>query len=157
MRCKNKFKMFFTDFCYLLMNFRIVSMIAYTEGGLCFFLAATLLAVALAMERIPTGQSLTSSWLLAGLLAGSGMACKYTGLVQVVIPAAAALAISIALANRAQREKAANAVGVSLVRCLLVFGVGVALTVGPWLLKNAVETGNPIYPLHRRLDTRLED
>ena len=124
-----------------------VSMIAYTEGGLCFFLAATLLAVALAMERIPTGQSLTSSWLLAGLLAGSGMACKYTGLVQVVIPAAAALAISIALANRAQREKAANAVGVSLVRCLLVFGVGVALTVGPWLLKNVVETGNPVYPL----------
>ena len=124
-----------------------VSIIAYTEGGLCFFLAATLLAVALAMERIPRGQPLTSGWLLAGLLAGSGMACKYTGLVQVVVPAAAALAISIALANRAQRDEGEKAAGVSVAGSLLVFGVGVALTVGPWLLKNAVETGNPVYPL----------
>ena len=103
-----------------------VSMIAYAEGGLCFFLAATLLAVALAMERIPTGQPLTSGWLLAGLLAGSGMACKYTGLVQVVVPAAAGLAISIALVTRTERDQGANAVGVSLARSLLVFGAGVA-------------------------------
>jgi hypothetical protein len=28
-----------------------------------------------------------------------------------------------------------------------VFALGVAITVGPWLAKNACETGNPVYPL----------
>ena len=29
----------------------------------------------------------------------------------------------------------------------LVFTAGVLLTIGPWLLKNLAETGNPVYPL----------
>ena len=116
-----------------------VSIIAYAEGGLCFFLAATLLAVALAIERSRRGESATRSWLLAGLLAGSGMACKYTGLVQVVVPAAMALGASIVMARR--RPGARDG------RLVLAFSLGVALTIGPWLLKNLVETGNPVYPL----------
>ena len=30
---------------------------------------------------------------------------------------------------------------------LIAFGIGVVLTIGPWLLKNLVATGNPVYPL----------
>jgi len=124
-----------------------VSIIAYTEGGLCFFLAATLLAVSLAVERTRSSEPAGGAWLLAGLLAGSGMACKYTGLVQVVIPASVALVASIVVARGAwplEKRTEANRAGL---RMAALFGLGVALTIGPWLLKNLVETGNPVYPL----------
>jgi len=32
-------------------------------------------------------------------------------------------------------------------RLVLMYSLGVLLTVGPWLAKNVVETGNPVYPL----------
>jgi hypothetical protein len=124
-----------------------VSIIAYTEGGLCFYLAATLLAVSLAVERTRSSEAAGGAWLLAGLLAGSGMACKYTGLVQVVIPASVALVASIVVARGAwplEKRTEANRAGL---RMAALFGLGVALTIGPWLLKNLVETGNPVYPL----------
>ena len=124
-----------------------VSIIAYTEGGLCFFLAATLLAVALAIERTRCGERAGGSWLLAGLLAGSGMACKYTGLVQVVVPAAVAMVVSIVIARRSHRETSPGEAAVPGWRLVGVFGIGLALTIGPWLMKNLVETGNPVYPL----------
>jgi 4-amino-4-deoxy-L-arabinose transferase-like glycosyltransferase len=124
-----------------------VLIIAYTEGGLCFYLAATLLAVSLAVERTRSSEAAGGAWLLAGLLAGSGMACKYTGLVQVVIPASVALVASIVVARGAwplEKRTEANRAGL---RMAALFGLGVALTIGPWLLKNLVETGNPVYPL----------
>ena len=124
-----------------------VSIIAYTEGGLCFFLAATLLAVSLAIERTRAGKASGGTWLLAGLMAGSGMACKYTGLIQVVVPAAVALGVTIAIARRSGRAARQGEAAVSGLRLAGVFGIGVALTIGPWLLKNLVETGNPVYPL----------
>jgi len=124
-----------------------VSIIAYAEGGLCFFLAATLLAVTLAIESSRRGEPAAGAWLLAGLLAGSGMACKYTGLVQVVIPAAAALGISVVVAARARRLNGTDGAPTRAGRLVVAFCCGVALTIGPWLLKNLAETGNPVYPL----------
>lgn len=35
----------------------------------------------------------------------------------------------------------------SAVRAGIIYSLGVLLAVGPWLVKNAVETGNPVYPL----------
>ncbi len=124
-----------------------VSIIAYAEGGLCFFMAATLLAVSLAVERTRSSEPAGGAWLLAGLMAGSGMACKYTGLVQVVIPASVALVASVVVVRGAwpvDRRTEANRAGL---RMAALFGLGLALTIGPWLLKNLVETGNPVYPL----------
>jgi len=119
-----------------------VSIIAYTEGGLCFFLAATLLAVALACQRVADGRRGVGAWCTAGVLAGSGMACKYTGLVQVVVPAAAALVVSLFVMPRTEVNR-------HLKRLPMVtsFAIGLLLAIGPWLLKNLAETGNPVYPL----------
>ena len=79
---------------------------------------------------------------LCGLLAGSAMACKYTGAVSVVLPLAAMIALRAALAHEPLAARARKGfVGLAL------FGMGVLVAVGPWLLKNAVETGNPVYPL----------
>ena len=133
---------------------------------------------------------------LCGLLAGSAMACKYTGAVSVVLPLAVMIAIhavqsgggwggrgwsrlgrnpgvadrcdSVAASTESNGQRSPVAASPSpglredapapaivtrtacLRRCfveLALFGAAVFVAVGPWLLKNAVETGNPVYPL----------
>ncbi len=97
-------------------------------------------------------------FVLAGLLAGSAMACKYPGLVSVVLPMAAASVL--ATWRRMSTEYSGPSTqdtGLSAEdapsqfkltsRVALAFALGTALTIGPWLLKNLVETGNPVYPL----------
>ncbi len=68
-----------------------------------------------------------------GLLAGGAMACKYPALVSAVIPFGL-----LAMIEAARRRSW----GV-----LLAFVAGWAVAVGPWLVKNVVDTGNPVYPL----------
>jgi hypothetical protein len=82
-------------------------------------------------------RGLRQGLLLTGLLCGSAMACKYTGLVMTVVPCAALLGFA------AVRRFPLRAVFPGA----LLFSLGILLTVGPWLLKNVVETGNPVYPL----------
>lgn len=69
--------------------------------------------------------------LLAGLMAGWAAACKYPALLFVVGPL-----LGLLLLQHRQRW-----------RGVLAFLLGVALTAGPWLGKNAVLAGNPVYPL----------
>ncbi len=82
-----------------------VSIIALAEGGLTFYLFATLFAVMLAVERMHDGRSPRRWVLMAGLVAGSGMACKYTGLMQVVLPAAIALILAPWFVGRRQSRR----------------------------------------------------
>lgn len=131
-----------------------ISIIAYTEGGLSFYLFATVLAVMLSIERrsaampnetergVAAGRQRPEPLVfLSGLLAGSAMACKYPGLVQVVVPAGIAVAVTAWRMSDPPERMRAMLKGAGL------FAVGTALTIGPWLMKNAVETGNPVYPL----------
>ena len=120
-----------------------ISIIAYAEGGLSFYLMATTLAVGIWMEKSDwqkTRPAFSSRVLLIGLLAGSSMATKYPGLVSVVFPAAVVV-FGVIILQRGQRLVAA------LPRGTVMFTLGVVLAVGPWLLKNFHETGNPVYPL----------
>lgn len=129
-----------------------ISVIAYAEGGLTFFLMATVLAVIIRTHsqfektaapdasNVPAIDSRRLN-LLVGLLAGSAMACKYPGLLSVVFPAVIVLlwlewksSVPAPLVRRAAKT-------------LAVFGIGCSITIGPWLLKNLYETGNPVYPL----------
>jgi len=118
-----------------------LSIIAYVEGGLTFFLFASVLAAGLALEQQRRGRVWTRTAVLCGLLAGSAMACKYTGAVQVVGPLGAAVCGAAGWWSKpTERWKSvATAAG--------CFALGVAVTVGPWLVKNWLETGNPVYPL----------
>lgn len=136
-----------------------ISTIAYAEGGLSFYLFATLLAVLIAFEP-PNGESASESprddgavrrmSLLAGLLAGSAMSCKYPGVLSVVIPMFGAVAWKTVRSSecgvRSDGTGAAGSVRFAI-WCSLAFALGTAITIGPWLLKNVVETGNPVYPL----------
>jgi len=119
-----------------------ITIITYVEGPLTFFVAATLLAVLIALERFRGGLPALRDVFVVGLLAGSGMACKYTGLLQVVVPMGLAVVVGAWWALRGNPTRVA-----SVSKCALAFALGVAVTIGPWLVKNLVLTGNPVYPL----------
>jgi len=134
-----------------------ISIIAYAEGGLTFFLMATTLAVIIRVQSQQSAQELTENGqppdnvllpnmagrltALIGLLAGSAMACKYPGLLSVVFPAALVLLL---LEWKSQSD---TPLAKRATKMLVVFGIGCGITIGPWLLKNLYETGNPVYPL----------
>lgn len=146
-----------------------ISTIAYAEGGLSFYLFAALFAMMIAFEThrdqsgalaepvMPgaerrDGRAVAPLYLVAGAFAGSAMACKYPGVVSVVIPLFVAVIWKSvrAAANDDQVAAHREQWGSRLMAIRATIGpyvLGVALTIGPWLAKNAVETGNPVYPL----------
>jgi hypothetical protein len=118
--------------------FRLAA-IPYVEGPLCAYHAALVFAAV----RMRVGGDESSDWLaprfvlLMGLLAGGAMACKYPALVSAVVPFG-----MFALVEAWRRRSA---------RVALAFAAGVAVVIGPWMAKNVVDTGNPVYPLAYRV------
>ncbi len=77
-----------------------------------------------------------SSWLmLAGFLAGSSCGVRHTGYV------VCALLLATVLFSP----------GTKRWRGLIAFGGMLALGAGPWMLRSALETGNPVYPFFMHL------
>jgi hypothetical protein len=110
-----------------------LAVIAYVEGPLCFYHAALVwCALRMGDPSVPRRKV----WALLGVLAGAAMGCKYTALVSAVIPFGA-LALAYAWQNR-------------LVAPVFGFLAGWAVVMGPWLGKNVIDTGNPVYPLANR-------
>ena len=134
-----------------------ISIIAYTEGGLSFYLMASLLSLILTIQVLRTWSaqadkprvqeeprsSLWSYACLTGLLSGSAMACKYPGVLSVVIPLCLTL-LGFSWFLLKQNKQIRASVTLKLA---VIFTIGTLLAIGPWLLKNLVETGNPVYPL----------
>jgi hypothetical protein len=90
------------------------------------------------VQRPHTQSPQLLRWLLLTcFLAGCATACKYTGLIFVAVPA---LALIGWLAIKSLQPRA---LPLAAVLMLLVF----AIPIGPWLLKNLMATGNPVYPL----------
>lgn len=129
--------------CYLSTPwvFRI-STIAYTEGALCCYVVLTFLVFLKWLDWTKSEEReavLGERWAcLVGFLAGSAISTKYPGLVLVAIPFAIAIGVVTFL-----RMRSLNL----LFRHAGWFSLGVAVSFGPWALKNTVETGNPVYPL----------
>ena len=137
-----------------------ISIIAYAEGGLACYLFAAFFAVLLIRERLLASNTFPCSIplglvFLSGALGGSAMACKYTGLVSVIVPVFALL-LWILFQNllRLRSDSQTRWLRVGLLQTsavVIIFVSGLALTVGPWLLKNVIATGNPVYPLAYRV------
>jgi len=105
--------------------------VAYVENGLVFYAA---LALAAAM-RGWGDEAKGGRWLLnAGLFAGLACGCKYTGVVATLVP------LGLAADWQAARGRGGW-------RGVALFAAGAVVTFAPWLVKNAVYTHNPIFPL----------
>ena len=109
-----------------------LAVIAYVEGPLCFYHAALVWAAVRRLAAIDRSGR-RPIWCLIGLLAGCAMACKYPALISAVIPFGALAAVDC----RRSRSLAP----------LLCYVLGWAIVMGPWLVKNVIDTGNPVYPL----------
>lgn len=82
-------------------------------------------------------------WLVvSAILAGMTMGSKYTG----IFPAAGVGLVLAWQVLRAERGPTGRAVTTRW-RDLLLWGGVASLTVAPWLLRNVLLTGNPVYPL----------
>jgi 4-amino-4-deoxy-L-arabinose transferase-like glycosyltransferase len=112
-----------------------LGVIAYVEGPLCYFHAALLWALVRGWndEAAPRGRF----WGLLGLLAGGAMACKYTAILSAVVPWGV-----FSVVDSARRRSA---------RPVLGFVLGWSVVMAPWMIKDAIDTGNPVYPLAWRV------
>jgi hypothetical protein len=108
-----------------------LAVLAYVEGPLCFHHAA--LVWAAVRGFLDRSISRRAIWGLIGLLAGCAMGCKYPALISAVLPFGA---LSLIDARRSRS-----------VAPVLCYVVGWGVVMGPWLVKNVMDTGNPVYPL----------
>ncbi len=108
-----------------------IAVIAYVEGPLCFYHAVLVWAAVVGFwDRSISRRTL---WCLVGLLAGCAMGCKYPALLSAVIPLGA---LSLLDCKRSR--------SLSPLFCYIA---GWGIVIGPWLGKNVIDTGNPVYPL----------
>lgn len=119
-----------------------ISIIAYTEGAMCCYVIVSLLVLLIWLDAVKDHGTTTSKrrslTLLLGLLCGSAIATKYPGLVMVAIPVAVVLLMNVTRQRFSLKES------VSLAGLYILGGF---IAFGPWVIKNSLETGNPVYPL----------
>lgn len=109
-----------------------LGVLPYVEGPLAYYHAALVWAAVRAWQESDLVMR-RRFWLVVGLLAGGAMACKYPALISAVIPFGV-----VALADALRRRSPAT---------VFAYTLGCALVMAPWLIKNVIDTGNPVYPL----------
>ena len=111
---------------------------AYVECYMMLmFLAAVAILIVPYKSNQPEKPSRKTDWrrpLIAGVFAGAACGCKYTAIVM-ILPAVMILAAA-----------AGNSAAAAAKRGLIVFAAAMAI-LSPWLIKNTVYCGNPIFPL----------
>ncbi|MHC5108266.1 MAG: hypothetical protein ACYTHJ_00130 [Planctomycetota bacterium] len=120
-----------------------LSGLAYVELAMLFY---GLVATGLVLRALQTDHR-TIHMLVAGLVAGLACGCKYTSVPMIALPLLILFALRPCLARD---EPAAGWSTIFKPASLKPLGagiLGVALTFGPWLGRNMVFTGNPVFPL----------
>jgi hypothetical protein len=110
-----------------------VGVLAYVELGVLFY-AAVAGGLILETLRRTTGRAPWRIWLAAGLCAGLAGGCKYTALALVAF--ALATATLITLPGNLKRR----------IVFLALFSAGTLAAFSPWLSRNTLQAGNPVYP-----------
>lgn len=121
----------------------------YEELALCFYAVASLVVLLAglrqtSMEGTPANLRL---FCLAGLFIGLGLGVKYTE-GQVVV-GTLALLLGVAGLHLLSAKRLGKRLWPLLQRwfwAILIYGVSALLALFPWLLKDWVQLGNPIYP-----------
>lgn len=108
-----------------------------------YLLAATWSALHLYGTASDARQSLWFCLFATFTFAGGAAACKYTGLVCCVVP----IAFFVLTSELRLRKSAGSKVDRPILVIISGSVLAICLTVLPWYAKNAVLTGNPVYPL----------
>ncbi len=117
-----------------------LSITVYVDLGLVFFSTAALL---LLFRWLETKR--LRDLLLAGISCGLGIGTKYNGLLVLFI--LTFMVPILFIRSQKQREK----VTAPAIKAAVLFCFAALLTASPWLIRNAVWTGNPVYPLYNGL------
>jgi hypothetical protein len=110
--------------------------VAYTESALALYTALTAAWVLRGMRGGLNAPEL-KPMLIAGVMAGLACGVKYTAAPMVIIAFVLAVAF-VALMGRQLRR---------WIKPLLAFGIVASAVFSPWLIRNVVWTGNPVFPL----------
>lgn len=110
-----------------------LSGVAYVENGLLFF---GTLAIGALLRCRPNSTPPHGRWALtAGLMAGLSCGCKYSAIGMIAMP------IGLILAARSFRAARTGRMA------LVAFLGATVLALSPWLIRNAIQTGDPVFPL----------
>ncbi|MCI5146353.1 MAG: DUF2029 domain-containing protein, partial [Candidatus Electrothrix sp. AR3] len=101
-------------------------------------------ALLLLFHWLETGY-LKKYLLLAGICCGLALGTKYNGLLVLFI--LSFMVPLLLLRSREQEEKSAG----TAIRAAFFFCFVALLTASPWLIRNTIWTGNPVYPLYNGL------
>ncbi|RWX48884.1 Dolichyl-phosphate-mannose-protein mannosyltransferase [Candidatus Electrothrix communis] len=115
-----------------------LSITVYVDLGLLFFSTASLL---LLFHWLETGKQ-KKHLILAGLSCGLAIGTKYNGLLVLFL-----LALMLPILIIRSQPQTKKDTGTAL-RATVFFCLAALLSASPWLIKNALWTGNPIYPLY---------
>lgn len=122
-----------------------LSITVYVDLGLVFFTTASLLLLLYWAQR----QFPWHLLILAGLCCGLAAGTKYNGLLSIIV-----LTLLVPMLYQQSASAATRSNAKALV-CGAVFFTATLTAFSPWLIRNYVWTGNPIYPLHNSLIQKL--
>jgi hypothetical protein len=115
--------------------------VAYNECGLLLY---GTLAVAWALVGMRNGGS-AKAWAMAGAMAGFAVGVKYTA-VPLLLVGVPAIAIVCAGWMWFSNRTATDAAPARLFGGIVLYVILGAVVCSPWLIRNAVWTGNPVFP-----------
>ncbi|MFH0911840.1 MAG: hypothetical protein V1918_10095, partial [Planctomycetota bacterium] len=123
----------------------ILASMLYVELGLVVYGLLAVLAVLSAREG--KGPWPRGALLLGGVFAGLACGTKYPGLLFAAAPLAAFAGLLFLGPPSPDDSEPAPMPWKRGPAAALWVGVGILIAFAPWLLRNAVETGNPVYPI----------
>lgn len=105
--------------------------IAYVEVGM---LAMGMCAFAVVLRADVRAEGASRRGLAAGLLAGLSAGFKYTAIPMIAVPAA----MLIVFCRRSPQKRLLG---------MATFAAGFLIAFSPWMLRNLMNTGNPVFPM----------
>lgn len=122
-----------------------LSITVYVDLGLVFFSTASLLLI---FHWLETGEQ-KKYLILAGLSCGLAIGTKYNGLLVLFL---LTLMLPILFIRNQERSKGRSR---KAIKATMLFCFAALLSASPLLIRNAVWTGNPLYPLYNSIFSRL--
>lgn len=122
--------------------------VGYVEPALAYYIVASIvLALNWREQRQKDGEGTLRLLLLAGLYAGVGLAAKYTQAQVILGVGMWLLGMGVWQALRARRQQRSYWPALrDTLKGLCLYGTGALVPLLPWLLKDWVLLGNPVYP-----------